>query len=1042
MKVTIKYIIGITCSLTALFSCTRFDEQGMEDAETKKSTVVFTAVAESGLGTKTSLGGNQGDEFREVLWQPGDEIALFVDAYNWGTRKFTNTEPQETSRAAFSGEIEEGHSTYYAIYPYSESIYQDGTKFYFSQASLQHYKKNSFSSNAMPMAAKATNGQELYFYALAGALSVNITGSETVKSVSFTGYNEYGEAIPVSGNCYVEMNSSEYPTIEFSSEQHSLYSVSLDCGDGVKLDENTPTSFYIVLPVGTYHSFNVTVSTTDGKAMIKKGTNPLTIKRANVTKAGSFAFVGGVSINLNEKGYANCHIVTEPGVYSLDATVIGNGAFGFVEGAEFHTTNVQINPSSAELLWDENGSIGGVSFSEGEISIVVNDVEGNAVIGAKNSEGNIVWSWHIWVTDMPAEQTYSNKSGKYVMMDRNLGATRTDRGQGENWKDAMGLLYQWGRKDPFMQTAPQDRVQGQFYLNESIQNPTTYVYGNNKWLVENEWSRQLWSKEKKTIYDPCPPGYRIPTVNVWDGFRKNTETADRWTNINAQSFDRGFDFYYDGSNTSYYPMSGYIDYWSNYSLSENYSRMWAADNDEYSSSQFLEYTYYSDYDCTVRSNYCCPVEACSVRCMRDEDYENTLVPSLSDVKISHIDGSVASIAVNILTSGPDPILDKGFVWGTSQYTLYNSQSCGSGKERFSTTIQGLESGIVYYIKAYVTTSKGTFYSNLKRISTTSSDHATDLSLNGTANCYIVKPTAGAYRFLARVKGNSYDAISPASAGVLWEVDAYRNVCDNIIDNVSLNEDGYISFVTPSDVTAGNALITAKNEAGTIIWSWHIWVVDYEPSANYQIWNSGAKMMDRNLGAAISIKSSSNQSWDALVNSCNREDIKKATWGNLYQWGRKDPLINEVLTTQSTPFNTLNDAHAHPSTFAYGGSAWVNEFDNYFWDLTNSKTKYDPCPPGWRVSNSDCWKFWDNDIHGFYYGCAALVNSNEYTYIPYGEYLYSQGDYYYDQSHAFLWNANVGINSTYGFTQYIWGGGMTTEERTSIDAYQVRCMKID
>ena len=80
----------------------------------------------------------------------------------------------------------------------------------------------------------------------------------------------------------------------------------------------------------------------------------------------------------------------------------------------------------------------------GEIHFTTGDMEGNALIALCNADGDILWSWHIWFTDDPRGQEYYNNAG--TMMDRNLGATSATPGD----VGALGLLYQWGRKDPFL----------------------------------------------------------------------------------------------------------------------------------------------------------------------------------------------------------------------------------------------------------------------------------------------------------------------------------------------------------------------------------------------------------------------------------------------------------------------------------------------------------------------------------------------------------------------------------------------------------------
>lgn len=100
------------------------------------------------------------------------------------------------------------------------------------------------------------------------------------------------------------------------------------------------------------------------------------------------------------------------------------------------------------------------------VYVTAGNTDGNAVIAGYNSSGVILWSWHIWVNDSSPAQvanavkytTYSWDSSTiytgtrvpgYSFMACNLGATSTSKGD----INAFGLYYQWGRKDPFPQTA-------------------------------------------------------------------------------------------------------------------------------------------------------------------------------------------------------------------------------------------------------------------------------------------------------------------------------------------------------------------------------------------------------------------------------------------------------------------------------------------------------------------------------------------------------------------------------------------------------------
>lgn len=89
------------------------------------------------------------------------------------------------------------------------------------------------------------------------------------------------------------------------------------------------------------------------------------------------------------------------------------------------------------------------------------------------------------LTDKPEEQVYYNKAG--TMMDRNLGATSAIPGD----VGALGLLYQWGRKDPFLGSSsirrnkealstiswplPVVSTSNTGTIEYSITHPTTYI---------------------------------------------------------------------------------------------------------------------------------------------------------------------------------------------------------------------------------------------------------------------------------------------------------------------------------------------------------------------------------------------------------------------------------------------------------------------------------------------------------------------------------------------------------------------------------------
>ncbi len=324
---------------------------------------------------------------------------------------------------------------------------------------------------------------------------------------------------------------------------------------------------------------------------------------------------------------------------------MGNGATtpataGYSKGAALAPGIIPttLAPKSARLLWQTApGLVSDITLKKDSVFFTTNGsqviplTEGNAVIAVysgANYTGDILWSWHIWVTSADIEgnaqsykmyTTYENDAAipKVVMMDRNLGSSKTGF-----WATAMndgqGLKYTWGRKDPFL-SASNAAFNGLTYLEsydalgnvipnymaggnqtaatatafsadiawrpvsvqatvaDAIKYPMNYVMNAQTWcasMIDDLWgdpySASTSDTGSKSIYDPCPPGWRIPHRFAFTGFTKtganSTAKAD-WNVVNATTVaigtQGGYECYYDGVNTSPFPSTGFINNASN-----------------------------------------------------------------------------------------------------------------------------------------------------------------------------------------------------------------------------------------------------------------------------------------------------------------------------------------------------------------------------------------------------------------------------------------------------------------------------------------------
>ena len=266
---------------------------------------------------------------------------------------------------------------------------------------------------------------------------------------------------------------------------------------------------------------------------------------------------GGNPVDLPSSATANCYIVSSAGNYSFRAVKgnssvsVGAVACAVVLWESFGTSS---SPSVGDL-------ISSVSYEDGYIRFRTAETfkEGNAVIAAKDVEGNVLWSWHIWMTDVPEGQEYYNDAG--VMMDRNLGATSSVPGD----VGALGLMYQWGRKDPFLGSASitgsKEAASTGTWSIVSGSSASMYDAEANPMTFYTDLSlpNESW-KSQKTVYDPCPAGWRVPDGGDAGVWAKALGSPLSFTDVSLyDSTNKGMNFSgrFGSASTIWYPGSGY-----------------------------------------------------------------------------------------------------------------------------------------------------------------------------------------------------------------------------------------------------------------------------------------------------------------------------------------------------------------------------------------------------------------------------------------------------------------------------------------------------
>ena len=161
----------------------------------------------------------------------------------------------------------------------------------------------------------------------------------------------------------------------------------------------------------------------------------------------------------------------------------------------------------------------------------------NALIGVYDEEGKVIWSWHIWYYEGELEIILVKNKTKYKKIPKHLQHYILSINLG--WNGETNTFYQWGRKDPFRGDIEKISTRKDNLCN-SISNPDKFFTNNNFERYVNLWNSRcdgFGEEDKqypnhsrlsiKTIYDPCPPGFKVPGCDV---FEEINELGSEWKN--------------------------------------------------------------------------------------------------------------------------------------------------------------------------------------------------------------------------------------------------------------------------------------------------------------------------------------------------------------------------------------------------------------------------------------------------------------------------------------------------------------------------------
>ncbi|WP_455060332.1 hypothetical protein [Prevotella pallens] len=317
----------------------------------------------------------------------------------------------------------------------------------------------------------------------------------------------------------------------------------------------------------------------------------------------------------NFKDHAGANI-TDPWIENTNG-----GANSGVNGAEVVWADAAdlVHLSSTPISHDASGN----AFLDFEVK--QSDIQsGNAVVAVKKGS-TIVWSWHLWFAPKDAldkipvtnhqgvvynftkealgwkptqwsgstsastvkvkvEQTVANNGTKQAAV---INITQKPG----SVKQGATTFYQFGRKDAFPGVDASKLAANSHFTEDAgdnmsimngIQHPGSFYSWGGSGGIGSSWRNNygyynLWSADNttigyndnsviKTVYDPCPVGFKMPASNAFTGFTTTGQYAYMQSQFNVDgAIDRqtyqnnyGFNFWTNNSKTATinFPASG------------------------------------------------------------------------------------------------------------------------------------------------------------------------------------------------------------------------------------------------------------------------------------------------------------------------------------------------------------------------------------------------------------------------------------------------------------------------------------------------------
>ena len=636
-----------------------------------------------------------------------------------------------------------------------------------------------------------------------------------------------------------------------------------------------------------------------------------------------------------------------------------------------------------------------------------------------------------------------------------------------------GKLYQWGRKygqgyDGNFYDGDWDQDYSDVTYPEIEEGPVSFCEGqdvnsSNKFYLGEDWSdnyhSDIWNLGNeynpiKTEYDPCPDGWRVPTISELElmyqnhsSFTTNGEQMGYWFS--------GSSPYSSDVPQVFLPAAGRRSYSKGKAKDRGYYGLYWSSTSDYPVTKRFRF-----YDDNFGTGSNCRAYGLSVRCVQDD---SELIPvssvTLNTSSLMMHPGTGRDIYASIAPSNAN---HQSVYWSSSNTSVATVDMNGtvtavSPGTATITAMAGMKTATCEVTVEYPDldgTREVTLWRGELMIDDWSSGDSNFILSDGGIEllaacaqpgdmvCFYVEPIEEywevqifeghwSHRYFT-VRSGEYD-LTANGGKILFPL------TQEILDAAYMQQWWGGTFLLLGDNLKLTKITLLTSSPDT-------------PSSSYDYVDE----YGINRGPGVEIDG---VVWAPVNCGYHSEDFK---YGKLYQWGRKygqgydgdaaTPIISEGRVSEIDGNNNSN-----ANVFYYGYKDWVYSSKDNLWNNgTESvpvKTEYDPCPEGWRVptfaeldelsKNYSSWTT-EDDQNGYWFsGASSYTESVPQVFFPAAGWRGYIGSRTSDRGYyGYYWSSRPYTYNNYAYCLGFDNIATSMYYADRANGYSVRCVKDD